>query len=132
MMEQKVSSAEVISILKYCTKIKNKFYFFSKNITINKCQVNRLIQRIELFMPTINEILTKKQQMTASTLKKMKQLKELFLRIDGHLKSYLNYGNLRRLLHCLEQEREFIFYTDQLCSIAQYFGFFLLIENNVY
>lgn len=77
-------------------------------------------------MPMINEILTKKQQMTVGILKKMKQLKELFLRIDGHLKSYLNYGNLRRLLHCLEQEREFIFYTDQLCSIAQYFGFFMI------
>ncbi|ORX48447.1 hypothetical protein BCR36DRAFT_354816 [Piromyces finnis] len=48
------------------------------------------------------------------------------MRIGGHLNSYLRYGYLRRLLHPLEQEREFIFYTDQLCSIAQFFGFYLI------
>jgi hypothetical protein len=125
-MEQNISAVEVYSLLKFCSKIKNKFYYISRNITINKCQVNRLIERIERFMQTLDEVLNNKPQLTFGTLNKIKQLKDLFLRIGGHLNSYLRYGYLRRLLHPLEQEREFIFYTDQLCSIAQFFGFYLI------
>ncbi|KAL6605492.1 hypothetical protein U3516DRAFT_556444 [Neocallimastix sp. 'constans'] len=77
-------------------------------------------------MQTLDEVLNNKPQLTFGTLNKIKQLKDLFLRIGGHLNSYLRYGYLRRLLHPLEQEREFIFYTDQLCSIAQFFGFYLI------
>jgi len=120
---QATSSIEVYNIIRELHEICKRIYNVIDTVIINKCQINRLWNRLNLFLKEFEKLQSENDGNISNTY--FKDVKILFLQIASHIESYVIYGPFKKLISNNELEKAFENYNSNLV----YFSFQLGLVN---
>ena len=87
---------------------------------IDKCQINRLWNRLNLFLKEFEDVQSENSGNISNSC--FKEVKRLFLQIESHIKSYKKYGPFKKLISNNELEKTFDNYNSQLVYYSLQLG----------
>jgi len=100
-MLQTTTSIEIyniINIIRELHEICKRIYNVIDTIIVNKCQINRLWKRLNLFLIEFEEVHTNSNNNSAALANQYyNDVKNLFLQIASHIESYVVYGPFKKL-----------------------------------
>jgi len=114
----------IINIIRELHEICKRIYNVIDTIIVNKCQINRLWKRLNLFLIEFEEVHTNSNS-AALANQYYNDVKNLFLQIASHIESYVVYGPFKKLTS--NHELEVIF--DNFNTKLIYYSFRLGLVN---
>jgi len=122
------SSIEVFNIIRDLHEICKRINNVIDSVIINKCQINRLWKRLNLFLREFEEVYSNIEQLQSVPNAQFKNVKNLFLKIASHIEGYVIYGPFKKLISNYELEKAFENFNSQLI----YYSFKLGLRNLPY
>jgi len=119
-MLQGTSSIEVYNFLRKLHEICERIENIIDTVNINKCQVNRLWNRLNLFLREFEDVQSQNGGNISNSY--FRDVKRLFLQIESHIKSYEKYGAFKKLISSNELEKTFDNYNSQLVYYSLQLG----------